>query len=340
MPDEPTGHSPALPIAAPGAAIVLTAGLGTRLRPLSLSRAKPAVPIAGQALVRRIVRWLAGWNVTDLVLNLHHRPDTITRELGDGGDLGVRVRYSWEMPILGSGGGPRKALDLLEADPFFIVNGDTLTDLDLRDMWKAHAESGASVTLAVTPGRRPDRYGGVLTDASGAVAGFVPPGSRDESSHFIGVHLVNRSAFAGVPPGRFLDSIRDVYLPLLRARPGSVRAYRCGASFRDVGTPADYLATALAVARAEGLPALAPGRDSRVAESARLIDTVVWDRVQIGAGARLVRCVVGDGARIPDGSSFEDCAIVPAAGIEPETSERLVGNLLVATMTPHGCPGC
>src|SRR5947207_13722477 len=134
-------------------ALVLTAGLGTRLQPLSGVRAKPAVPIAGQPLVTRIIRWLAGQQVRDLVLNLHHLPETITRNVGDGSGLGARVRYSWEFPILGSAGGPRKALPLLPDDDFFIINGDTLTDVDLLALAKSHRESGALVTMAVLKGK-------------------------------------------------------------------------------------------------------------------------------------------------------------------------------------------
>src|SRR6476661_5084153 len=94
-------------------ALVLTAGLGTRLQPLTYVRAKAAVPVNGDTLARRAVRWLVSHGVTDLVLNLHHRPETITRSVGDGSDMGATVRYSWEEPLLGSAGGPRHALPLL-----------------------------------------------------------------------------------------------------------------------------------------------------------------------------------------------------------------------------------
>src|SRR5512142_2155797 len=97
-------------------ALVLAAGFGTRLRPLSLVRAKPAMPVAGEALIRRILRALVQAGVRRAVVNLHHLPETICAALGDGSDLGVQVRYSWENPILGSAGGPRRALPLLDAD--------------------------------------------------------------------------------------------------------------------------------------------------------------------------------------------------------------------------------
>src|SRR5688572_12152714 len=100
-------------------ALLLTAGLGTRLRPLTFTRAKPAVPIAGVPLVRRIVEWLTTYGVTDLVMNLHYLPATITGVVGDGSDLGATVRYSWEQPqVLGSAGGPKRALRILGQEPF------------------------------------------------------------------------------------------------------------------------------------------------------------------------------------------------------------------------------
>src|SRR6185503_20032046 len=120
-------------------ALVLAAGLGTRLGPLTEVCAKPALPVAGEPIIRHIVRWLAANDVNDLVINLHHLPQTLTAVLGDGSDLSVRVRYSWEQPqILGSAGGPRLALDIIGDDTFLIVNGDTLTDLNVLALVEAH----------------------------------------------------------------------------------------------------------------------------------------------------------------------------------------------------------
>ena len=140
-------------------ALVLTAGLATRLRPLSFVRAKAALPVAGTPLVYRILRSLSSAGVRDVVLNLHHLPHTLTRLLGDGRALGMRIRYSWEVPVLGSAGGPKRAIPLL-ANPeprtpnpgtFLILNGDTLTDVDPRAVVDAHRQSGALVTMAVVP---------------------------------------------------------------------------------------------------------------------------------------------------------------------------------------------
>src|SRR5262245_56693614 len=124
------------------------------------------MPVAGEALIRRIIRWLDGHGVRNLTVNLHHRPETLTAILGDGSDLGVAVRCTGEQPqVLGSAGGPRRALPILGVPSFFIVNGDTLTDVNLDAMDAAHQASGALVTLALVPNRELHRYGGVVVDA-------------------------------------------------------------------------------------------------------------------------------------------------------------------------------
>ena len=126
-------------------ALVLTAGLATRLRPLSLLRAKAVLPVAGVPLVRRILRELHAAGVDDIVLNLHHLPETVARAVGDGSADGVRVRYSWEVPLLGSGGGPRRAVPILGRSPFLVVNGDTLTDVSIAALVADHEDNVAVV---------------------------------------------------------------------------------------------------------------------------------------------------------------------------------------------------
>ena len=281
-------------------ALVLTAGLGTRLRPLTRVRAKPAMPVGGEALVRRIIGWLAAGGVTDLVLNLHHLPETVTAEVGDGADLGARVRYSWEQPVvLGSAGGPRHALDIVGAGTFFLVNGDTLTDVDPAALAAEHARSGALVTLALVPNTAPGHYGGVRLDAGGRVTGFVPRGPGAAGScHFIGVQVVNAEVFADLPPGTPASSIGGVYDELVAKRPGAVRGVLTGAAFWDVGTAADYWATSAAFAPGDGNQI---GRRCRIDPSARVTRSILWDDVEVGADCRLDECIVTDRVRVGDG---------------------------------------
>ena len=316
-------------------ALLLTAGLGTRLRPLSSMRAKPAVPVAGEPIIRRILGWLTAQGVADAVLNLHHLPETICAVVGDGADLGLRVRYSWEDPVLGSAGGPRHALPLVAADRFLVVNGDTLTDLPLIGLVERHERSGARVTLAVVPNIEPGRYGGVLVGDDGAVTGFVGRGSHRPSWHFIGVQVVEATAFAGLPDGEPAESINRWYPGLIASDPGCIRAVTTRASFSDIGTPADYLATSLAFARAAADEPVVPGSPlsgtrCEVAPSARLVRTVLWDDVTVGEDAALTECIVTDGVHVPAGARWRRRAVVPAGRCPAEPGDDVVGDLLLA----------
>ncbi len=192
-------------------AMVMTAGLGTRLAPLSSLRAKPALPVAGVPLAGRILRWLSAAGVRRAVLNLHHLPESITSVIGDGGDFGVEVRYSLEGTLLGSAGGPAHALPLLASDHFLLVNGDSLTDLDLARFVAHHRASGAAVTLALVPNPDPLHYGGVTVDAEGRVTGFTTPGPANRGWHFIGVQAVGAEVFAALDPDVPSNTIGGVY---------------------------------------------------------------------------------------------------------------------------------
>jgi NDP-sugar pyrophosphorylase family protein len=271
------------------------------------------VPVAGEPLVRRLLRYGAGGGIRNFVLNLHYLPETITAQVGDGADLGVRVRYSFESPVLGSAGGPRKALALLPDDPFFIINGDTLTNVPLHALADNHLGTGALVTIAVIPNRWPDRYGGLVVDASGRFHSVVPPKSHVRSYHVVGVQIAHPSAFARLPVNQPAESIGSLYKDLVKENPGHVRAFLCNADFWDVGTPADYLDACLSIGMAEGSVRQA-GLRSTVDPSAALVDTVIWDDVRVGAGARLERCVLADGVHIPAGARFRNCAIIQEHG--------------------------
>ena len=306
-------------------ALVLTAGLATRLRPLSFVRAKAALPIGDRAIVQRILQWLGGHGINDAVLNLHHLPHTITRIVGDGATDAVRVRYSWEMPVLGSAGGPRRALSLLASPTFLIVNGDTLTNVDVTGLVDAHHKSGALVTMAVIPNTEPAKYGGVVADNRGSVTGFTKAGSTDRSFHFIGVQIVEGAAFTSVPDNIPAESVKDLYPTLIAARPGSIRAFITDAEFFDIGTPRDYFETCMKF-RARELGAPVESRTPN--HESRLEDSILWEDVHVDPQARLRRCIVTDGVRVPYGS-WENM-ILRRAGGDVATNEQRVDDLAIA----------
>ena len=283
--------------------MVLAAGFGTRLRPLTLVRAKPALPVAGEPIIRRILRWLAANGVVNVTLNLHHLPETVTAVVGDGRDLGSSVRYSWEQPtILGSAGGPRQALDIIGVETFFLINGDTLTDLDLRALAESHTRSGARVTLALVPNVDPSRYGGVKLADDGQVLGFVPRGPAAAGSfHFIGVQLAHRSVFSELPPAERANSIGGCYDALLARAPGAIRGVVTNASFWDIGTVADYWHTSAAwSAETVNAPSTC-----HISDSAIVNRSILWSDVDVGPKAVLEECIVTDGVRVAAGTHYQ-----------------------------------
>jgi NDP-sugar pyrophosphorylase family protein len=344
-------------------ALVLTAGLATRLRPLSFVRAKAALPVAGVPLVRRILSTLAKAGTTDVVLNLHHLPHTLTALVGDGADLGLRVRYSWESPVLGSAGGPRRAVPLLaglsrasvsesrglsrasvsesrglsrasvsesRGSTFLIVNGDTLTDVDVRALIDDHRRSRALVTIAVVPNTEPQKYSGIALDDDGSFIGIVKRGASERSWHVIGVQVAEAEAFLSLPDNVPHESIRELYPSLVAAHPGAVRGFRTKAEFFDIGTPADYLSTSLMLAEREGVDVIARS-GAVVAAHARVERSILWDDVVVGEGSMLRECIVTDGVRVPADTSWHGVTIRVANG-EIGPGERVIEGLAIGPL--------
>ena len=311
-------------------ALVLAAGLATRLRPLSLVRAKGALPVAGEPLVGRILQWLRTNGVGDVVLNLHHMPETLTRIVGDGTSFGVRVRYSWETPVLGSAGGPRRAAPIVGTSPFLIVNGDTLTTVDVAPLVEAHRRSGALVTMAVIPNTEPQKYSGIIAAADGRFTGVARRGSSERSFHYVGVQVVDADAFATVPADTPYESVGALYPALAAAHPGAVRVFPCDAAFHDIGTPLDYFDTSMALAK--GDDRLHEGTGSQLSPKATVRGSIVWDDVRIGDRAEVVECILTDGVVIPAGTSWRRMIIRRANG-DLLPAERAVDGLAVSHLT-------
>ncbi|HEX9710648.1 MAG TPA: nucleotidyltransferase family protein, partial [Candidatus Thermoplasmatota archaeon] len=172
--------------------MVLAAGLGTRMRPLTRLRAKPALPVMNRPLLHWTLGLLARNGVTEVMINLHHLPWTVMEAVGDGSVFGLRVSYSREPRILGTGGGPRKVRSFFGDAPFILVNGDILFDFDLRGLLRRHEKARARATLALRPNPDPRRYSSIRTAKDGRVLSLagLPRRRRGTPSLFTGVHVL------------------------------------------------------------------------------------------------------------------------------------------------------
>jgi NDP-sugar pyrophosphorylase family protein len=198
------------------------------------------MPLGGRTLIERVLGWLAAEHIGQVVLNLHHLPESICGVVGDGAHLGLSVKYSWESPLLGSAGGPRHALPLLDADEFLIVNGDTLCPAPLSPILAAHRAAGADVTMAVVPNPDPAHYNGIVAAGDGRVTSFIPRGHTADSWHFVGIQVVNASVFASL---RTTSPWKPCPASTASACNGATAACSCCQSMRRSSTSARLATT-------------------------------------------------------------------------------------------------
>ena len=225
-------------------AMVLAAGLGTRLRPLTDRTPKPLLSVAGRPILLWNLLLLKRHGITDIIINLHHLGEQIVQALGDGSRFGMRVAYSHEPVLLGTGGGIKQAAPFLKDGSFLVLNGDTLSACDLTGLIAAHRASGALVTLALREDPEAARWGPVTVDANSRILQIngAPP-IRDPHKPlpllcmFAGIHVLEPEVLNAIPPGP--GSIIDVYLSLLR-QGRILQGYRMSGYWSDVGTSERY----------------------------------------------------------------------------------------------------
>jgi len=294
-------------------AMILAAGYGERLWPLTADRTKPALPVLGKPLVGYTAEYLAGFGITEVVVNLHHQPDSVRRSLGDGSQFGVTLEYIHEPVILGTGGALDNARALLENDTFVVVNGKLITDLDLKAAVQEHRARNALATLVLRPNPKFERFSFVeLND--GLVKRFAGMPARDSWSTnepplmFTGIHIIEPRIFDFIPRGVFSDSVMNVY-PQAIAQGERILGHVAEGMWYELSTMQRYLDISLALLRETGRDVYA-GQDSSIDPQANVRDSILWDNVRIGPGASVRRSVLGDGVRIATGESIEDAVIV------------------------------
>jgi len=221
--------------------MILAAGLGLRMRPLTSHRPKPCLPVLNRPLLAWTLEALARQGVLDVVVNTHYLPAQVRESLAIAASLGIRVSLSHERRLLGTGGGPRRARRLLGTAPVLLINGDVYFDFDLGSLLDRHRRSGAAATLALKPNPDPDVYGPIVTSRSGRILSLAgrPRPAEGLLSLFTGVHVMDPSLLERLPPGPS-DSVRDLYAPLV-AEGHRLLGVRVRGAWHDLGTPALYL---------------------------------------------------------------------------------------------------
>ncbi|HEX8635058.1 MAG TPA: NDP-sugar synthase [Pyrinomonadaceae bacterium] len=317
-------------------AMILAAGYGTRLWPLTLDRAKPALPFMGRPLVGYVAEYLARYGCGRIIVNLHHRPESVRAALGDGQDFGVRFSYIEEPVILGTSGAIDNARAFLDGGTFIVVNGKIATDLDLRDALETHRRERALATLVLRRNVERERYSTVEVEANlvksfGGYPAALPgnAGSARRASEaggagdaddaplmFTGIQILEPRIFDYIPRGVFSHTVTDVYLPAI-ARGERIAAHVGGGMWHELSTIRRYRDISLALMRLEGRD-VQLGRGSSVEPGADVREAILWEDVRVEAGARVRRAILGAGVRIGRGEVVEDAAVVRAALVAGE----------------------
>ncbi|HPM41993.1 MAG TPA: sugar phosphate nucleotidyltransferase [bacterium] len=212
-------------------AMLLAAGLGTRLRPMTLTTPKPLLPLDGACLIDQQLRFLAKAGVLEVMINIHHLGEKIRRHVGDGARYGLEIRYSEEPEILGTGGGIKKAAGFFGEEPFFALNADALTDADAAAAATLHVSSDAAATMVVKELSAGETYNPLEVGGDGFVKGF------GRGSHFFtGLQVLGPEMLSALPEaGTVSCLIRDGYEKLIREKK-PVRAFAHAGYFNDLGT--------------------------------------------------------------------------------------------------------
>jgi NDP-sugar pyrophosphorylase family protein len=299
-------------------AMILAAGFGTRLWPLTIGRTKPAIPFLNRPLIAYTIDYLRQFGVSELIVNLHHEPASVRDQVGDGSKYGVHISYSVEEPeILGTSGALDPVRQTLGQGTFIVINGKIITNLDLKAALAAHRASGAIATLVLRRNPRRERFSEVLVDEKQSITGFggFPDPSGEFSRTplmFTGIQIMEPAILDFVPRGRPSDSIRDVYPQLIALENHSLGAYVGEGEWYELSTLDRYLATSLEFLARRGDNWIA-GNGCQIERGGRVERSVLWNRVEVGEGAVLSECLVADDVRIPPGADYRRLAIIPSA---------------------------
>lgn len=317
----------------PRTAVILAAGFGTRLWPLTIGRTKPALPFLNRPLIASTIEYLSLYGFREIIINLHHEPESVSEQIGDGSRYGVRISYSLEEPeILGTSGALDAVKDRLSGGTFAVINGKIVTDLDLDAAIETHRQRRALATLVLRKNITREHFREVILNSEGNLTGFgsfpVANETSDPPLMFTGIHLMEPGIFDYIPRGVFSDSVRDVY-PRAIASGETITGHIGSGSWYELSTLERYLSISLEFLQREGKDWVADD-GCRIDPTAKVSRSVLWKRVEIGPGARLTDCIVGDDVRIPAGASYHRVAIIRGglADLDERPEKGLPGRIV------------
>ena len=301
-------------------AMVLAAGLGTRLKPITFEVPKPMVPVLDRPVMAHIVGLLERQGFDELIANLHYYPDTIRSYFGD------RLEYRFEEELLGTAGGVRNVADFFGDEEVVVVSGDALTDLDVRALVERHRSAGGIATLTVKKVPDTREYGVVIHDADGRIQGFQEKPEPSEALSDLGncgIYCFSPEIFDYFPQEPFADWAQDVF-PALLENDVPFHVHEIDDYWNDVGSLEELRQGTWDAL--EGKLRIEVTEPGAALDGVEVVDEPVWvgADVEFGEGVRLMGPVaIGDGCRIGAGAALRDSIVFPGTSVEE--GEILIG---------------
>ena len=317
-------------------AMILAAGFGSRLKPLTLSLPKPMFPILNQPLLEHTLHFLSSQGIQDIIVNVHHLPEEIIDYFGDGSNFGVRLVFSIEEEILGTAGGLKKAQEFLERETFLVMNSDVLADINLASLLKVHNEKNACLTLLVRQDANPEKYKPIQLADDGRIIRFVDasfnhPSKKTQRVMFTGIQVMEPEIFSRIPEDKFFGTTEDVF-PSLVEEGLPVYGVLHEKYWIDIGTRetyiqahADALEGRLALktkssVNAEGpliVPPVHIGKDCEISNDAQVgPHAIIGNGCRLRSGAMVENSILWEGATIGSGATVQNSIVGKGVAIE------------------------
>jgi len=345
-------------------AMLLAAGEGVRLRPLTHLRAKASMPVLNIPLIQYALQYLLGFGIKEVVINLHHLPHSIKEAVSNGE---MKIHYSWEEELLGTAGGMKRAEDFLSGDDFLVLNGDILTDYDLKELISFHQKHRLLATMLLRPNPDPVRYTPIEVDPGGRILriGDQGEGKTLGSSPpymFTGIQMLSPETLRFIPQGSYAELVRDVYHPLLQKKVPIYGLIMEG-FWLELGTLREYLEANLLLLKGnalrrgfwsrvaplgEAIPQLCPllgemvtlqkgllfeggvviGDRGFIGQNCRIKDSLLWEDCSVGEGSILDGSILTTGVELPPGSLVQNHIVIARGkGVDLPRGEPIGENL-------------
>ena len=291
-------------------AMILAAGLGTRLKPLTHNKPKALIPVANRPVIARVIKYLKAHGVNEIVVNAHHHAEQIVDYLDGGRPFGLNIEVRVEPEILGTGGGIKNAFDFWDSDPFVVMNADVLTDIDLSRAYTHHIASGALVTLILHDCKP---FNQIHTDAATQRVTRIARQAEPGALAFTGIHIMDPELLGHIPAQVYFDII-ECYKELIDAGNPPAAFVSKGHYWRDVGSIDSYIKANRELAQgsfeiAENSqvdPSVkfrqwaVVGENTRLEANVEMKSSILWEDVLVSKGVRIVDSIVTSSKKVKD----------------------------------------